>query len=314
MLAALPVRAQQPGRQYRLGVMLPVAGLSAAPHLAALREQLGKQGFVDGRNLALEVRIPDFGPSAAREAARDLVARKADAILCLGTGLTEAALASTSTIPVVFCWVADPLGSGLLKDLARPDRNATGVTNRNFELAAKRVELARELLPSVKRLAMTTAYFDHVLEQAMTHAQKAAELVGIRLVRVEIGGSWAHAVALSKKSGSEAMHVMTPFRFFGAEIAEEEVIRHSIEQRFPAIFSNVESVDAGGLASYATRTAEDVRRAADLVGRVLAGAQPRELPVDQAARFELAVNLKTARAMGLNIPSSVLLRADRVVE
>jgi putative ABC transport system substrate-binding protein len=315
VLAAAPVRAQQPGRTYRIGVLTPVAGLAGAPYLAALREQLGKHGFAEGRNLGIDVRVLDsFGSRAAAAAAQELIARKPDAILSMGTTLTLGALASTSTIPIVFTWVADPLGSGLLKNLARPDRNATGVTNRSFELTAKRVELVRALLPAAKRLAMATNYFDPVLEQAMTHAQRAAEQVGIELVRVEVGASWANGVELSKKAETQAMLALTPFRFFGLSFAEEDVVRQSIEQRFPVTFSNVETVEAGGLASYGTRLTDDVRRAADLLARVLAGEKPQELSVDQAARFELAINVKTARAIGLTVPQSLLVRADRVIE
>jgi putative ABC transport system substrate-binding protein len=315
VLAATGARAQQPGRMYRVGVLTSVAGLAGAPYLSALREQLGKHGFVDGRNLGIDVRVPDsFGSQAAAAAARELIARKPDAILSMGTTLTQGALASTGTIPVVFTWVSDPLGSGLLKDLAKPDRNATGATNRNFELTAKRIELVRALLPVAKRLAMATNYFDPVLEQAMSHAQRAAEQVGIELVRVEVGGSWANGVESSRKAGAQAMLALTPFRFFGLRFAEEDVVRQSIEQRYPVTFSNVETVNVGGLASYATRLTDDIRRAADLLARVLVGVKPQELSVDQAARFELAINLKTARAIGVPIPQSLLLRADRVIE
>jgi len=315
MLAVAGVRAQQLGRTYRIGVLTPVAGLAGAPYLSALREQLGKHGFIDGRNLGIDVRVMDsLGSRAAAAAAQELIARKPDAILAIGTTLTRGALASTSAIPIVFTWVADPLGSGLLKSLARPDRNATGVTNRSFELTGKRVELVRGLLPAAKRLAMATSYYDPVLEQAMTHAQRAAEQVGIELVQVEVGASWANVVELSQKAGAQAMLALTPFRFFGLSFAEEDVVRQSIEQRFPVMFSNVETVEAGGLASYATRLTDDLRRATDLLARVLAGEKPQELSVDQAARFELAINLKTARAIGLPIPQPLLLRADRVIE
>jgi len=314
-LATLPVSGQQAGRSYRVGVLIPVAGLLAAPYIAAARDQLSKQGFVEGRNLQLDVRIPDsFGAQEGMAKTRELAALKPDALLVLGTPLTQAAVSTAEAIPVVFAWVADPVASGILKNLARPERNATGVTNRFFELAAKRVELARELIPSSKRLAMAAGYFDAALETAMQFAQRTADKLALELVRVEVGGSWAHGVELSLKAGAQAMLAMTPFELLGSRFAAEQVITSSIERRFPVIFSNVETVDAGGLASYATRLGDDVRRAADLLARVLNGARPRDLPIDQAARFELAINLRTARAIGLNVPQSLLLRADRVIE
>jgi putative ABC transport system substrate-binding protein len=314
-LAALPLRAQLAARQYRVGMLVPVSGLVAAPYIAAARDQLAKHGFVEGRNLRLDVRIPeDFGAREGIAKTRELIALKPDALLVLGTPLTQAAVSATETVPIVFAWVADPHASGILKDLARPERNATGVTNRFFELAAKRVELARELVPSVKRLAMAANYFESTLETAMRFAQRTADRLELELARVEVGGSWAHGVELSLKSGAQAMLAMTPFEFFGLRFAAEQVIASSVERRFPVIFSNVETVDVGGLASYATRLADDVRRAADVLARILSGERPRDLPVDQAARFELAINLKTAREIGLQVPPSLLVRADRVIE
>lgn len=313
VLAATGVRAQQPRRDHRIGVLLPIAGLAAAPHMSALREQLAKHGFVEGQNLSIDIQIPEFGARPAAVAVRELIDRKPDAMLVLGTQLAQAAVAATDAIPMVFAWVGDPLASGILKDLARPDRNVTGVTSRFFELAAKRVELVRELLPTARRLAMASNYFDSTLETAMQYAQRAAEQLGIELVRVEVGGSWSNGIQASMKTGAQAVLVMTPFAFFGMQLAAEEVVRDSLEHRFPAVFSNVETVDMGGLISYATRLTDDLRRGAALLARLLRGEKPRDLPVDQAARFELAINLKTARAIGLTIPPSLLVRADRVV-
>lgn len=315
MLAAIPLRAQPSGKQYRVGMLIPVSGLAATPYTAAAREQLAKHGFVEGRNLHLDVRIPEaFGAREGIAKTRELIALKPDALLVLGTSLTQAAVSATDAVPIVFAWVADAPASGILKDLARPERNATGVTNRFFELAAKRVELARELVPASRRLAMAANYFESTLEATMQFAQRTADKLGLELVRIEVGGSWAHGVELSLKAGAQAMLAMTPFEFFGLRFAAEQVIASSIERRFPVIFSNVETVDAGGLASYATRLADDVRRAADLLARVLRGEKPGDLPVDQAARFELSINLKTARAIGLQVPPSLLVRADRVIE
>lgn len=152
MLAAVPVRAQRPGRAYRVGVLLATGGQAAEGYLQALRERLSTHGFVDGRNLSL---APFFSTQSLQDA-RDVVAQKPDAILSLGTYLTQAVQAATSSVPTVFCWVADPVHAGLMTNLARPGGNMTGVTSRSFELLAKRLELVRELLPSAKRVAVAS--------------------------------------------------------------------------------------------------------------------------------------------------------------
>jgi putative ABC transport system substrate-binding protein len=188
----------------------------------------------------------------------------------------------------------------------------TGVSIRFFELAAKRLELVRELLPSAKRVAVASGVFDSVLEAAMVFVQRASEQLGLELVRVE--GPLAHAIRASTKTGAHAVSLMAPFAVLGQLSTAAEVVRHSIEQRIPAIFPDVESVELGGLMSYATNLSDDLRRGADLLARVLRGERPGDLPIDQSSRFELAVNLKTARAMSLAIPQSLLVRADRVIE
>lgn len=315
MLAAAPARAQLPGRSYRVGLLPPLSGLGARPYVAALREELAKHGFIEGRNLDIDVQHQTgFGAVPAMAAARDLLALKPDVLLTLGTSLTRAAATATDTVPIVFAWLADPLAFGIVKDLARPGGNVTGVTDRNFELTIKRLELVRELLPSAKRVAMVAGYFDAVLESMMKFAHDAAEKLGFHLVRFEAGTSWAHVPQTAIDAGAQAALVMTPFAYFGLRHAEEEVVRLSIERRFPIVFANVETVATGGLMSYATRLDDNLRRAANLVARVLRGDRPGDLSVDQAAHFELAINLKTARAVGLKIPQSLLARADRVIE
>ena len=315
MLAATLLRAQQPGRQYRVGLLPPLSGLGARPYVSALREQLAKHGFVEGRNLSIDVRHQvSFGAVPAMAAASELLALKPDVLLTLGTPLTRAAATATDAVPIVFAWVADPLAFGIIKELARPGGNVTGVTDRNFELTIKRLELVRELLPSAKRVAMVAGYFDAVLERMMKFAYGAAEKLEFQLVRIEAGTSWANVPQSAIDAGAQAALVMTPFAYFGLRYAEEEIVRHSNERRFPLVFANVETVETGGLVSYATRLDDNLRRAANLVARVLRGDRPADLPVDQAARFELAINLKTARAIGLKIPKSLLVRADRVIE
>ena len=314
MLAAVPVRAQQPRRTYRVGILSPLAGLAAGPYLTAFREQMAKHGLVEGRNLSIDVRSPDLGHVHGVAAAKELLAVKPDALFPCGTPLTKAAQEVTASVPIVFTWVADPVFSGIVKDLSRPGGNTTGVTNRNFEMAGKRLEILRELLPSARRVAMVYGVYDPLLEVALGFAQTAAQTLKLELVRVETGVAWQTAVRSVRQAKADAMVLLTPFAFFGMRLTMEGFVRDAAEQRIPAIYPEIETVEAGGLMSYASNLSDDMRRGADRLVRVLRGEHPGDLAVDQASRFELAINLKTSRAIGLKIPQSLLIRADRVIE
>jgi putative ABC transport system substrate-binding protein len=313
-LAATRGLAQQPGRTYRIGVLIPMVREAGEKYLVVLRDQLAKHGFVEGRNLRIDVQFVAYGTRPNIDAARELLALKPDAILACSTLVAQAAKAATSSVPIVFTWVSDPVVSGIVKDYAKPGGNVTGVSIRFFELAAKRLDLIRELLPSAKRVAVMSGVFDSVLEAAMVYAERAAKQLGFELFRVSTNGAWAEAIRKTANSGAHAALVVTPFAVLGWSPTAEEAVRHTAEQRLPAIFAESESVELGGLMSYATNLSDDLRRGADLLARVLRGERPGDLPIDQSSRFELAVNLNTARAMSLAIPQSLLVRADRVIE
>jgi putative ABC transport system substrate-binding protein len=314
MLAAAGVHAQQAGRHYRVGVVSPGSALRAGRYLTAFREQLAKRGFVEGRNLTIESRTPVGGSESALRAARELVAGKPDALFACTTTMASAAHAATDSIPVVFAWVGDPVRSSIVADYAKPGGNVTGVSNRYFELTAKRLEVVRELLPNAKRVAMLTAFEEAVIEEGMKVAHGAAKSLGIELVYGIAGFDWRSAMDVAVKQGAQAVSLLFSFSAVGMRFTAEQVIELTAERRIPAIFHDSETVELGGLMSYGTNLADDIRRAADLLARVLRGERPGELAVDQSARFELAINLKTARAIGLKIPQSLLVRADRVIE
>jgi putative ABC transport system substrate-binding protein len=306
---ALPALAQTPGRAYRVGAIFGVGGEAMKPYLAALKERLAAHGFAEGRNLRLDARGAIGTFHEDRELALELLAAKPDALLTSLTGVTRAAQAATRSTPIIFVWVADPVAEGFVKSLARPGGNATGVTNRYGELLAKRVELARELLPAAKRIAIGPAVEGDLFFQSLSApARAAAARLGMEIVVIPT--PWS--IEASVKTGAEAIlplfvHALQP-------VSGVDVIRIAAEKGIPVIYSDAAAVEAGGLISYGTNLVDDVRRGADLLTRMLKGAKPGELPVDQAARFELAVNLKTARALGLTISQSILLRADRVIE
>ncbi len=313
-LAATCGFAQQPGRHYRVGVIVPFSAMGGHAFLLALRERLASHGFVEGRNLTLEIRDAGWERSVAEEKARELIAGQPDALFTLSTIIAQGAVAATRSVPVVFAWVGDPVRSKIVKALRAPDGNATGVSNHFFELTSKRFELTRELVPGAKRVAVVAGNFDETLQLAMKIAGPTAERLGLEVVQHSALGNWPGAIQEVSRLGADVALVTTPFSQFGAETFARQTVQEALKQRLPVVYSDVDSVSLGGLASYATNPTEDIRRGADYLARVLKGESPATLPVDQLAKFELALNLKTARAIGFTIPQSILLRADRVIE
>jgi putative ABC transport system substrate-binding protein len=315
LLAAPLAGAQAPARTFRIGMLFPVSAQSASAHLPAFRERMAQHGFVEGRNLTLDFRYPQVGTQLAAAAAKELMDLMPDVLVACTTTVTLGALAATGAVPIVFAWVADPISSGIVKAYARPGGRATGVTNRFYELSTKRLELLREALPNARRVAMLALYFDAALEKYLEAAQGPAKKLGLELVRRQASlGGWPEALKASMSQGADAAMVLTSFGIFGLHRDADETTRAARDLRLPTIYGDAETVERGGLMSYATSPSEDLRRAADLVAKILRGAKPAEIPVDQASRFELVVNRGTAQAMGLPLPQSVLLRADRVIE
>ena len=314
LLAARHAVPQQRGRHYRVAVLVPFGAPNGEQYLLALQERLAMHGFVAGVNLTLERRTAGTDRTLARELVIELIRSKLDAIFSLSTILTLGAQEATKSVPIVFSWVADPVLSGIVKDYHRPGGNTTGVTNRYFEVLVKRLELVRELFPDAKQVVVLAGHFDSTLQTAMRIAQPEADRLGLKLVPREVGSGWARALADVTASGSDVAFVVTPFSMFGLSAEAQETVRTAFDKRIRVVYSDRESVELGGLVSYATNPAEDVRRGADYLVRVLRGESPASLAVDQASRFELALNLKTAKALGLRIPQSLLVRADRVVE
>ena len=314
LLLIVDARAQPPARKYRIGVLWSVPESRSAPYWAALRERLAADRFVEGSNLVIDAVLP-----SAFDQLRMLVVErlplKPDAIFALTTRNTEAALAATRSVPIVFAWVGDPVASGIVKDYARPGGNATGVSNRLLELAVKRLEFLRELLPAAKRVAIAAPMFLPEMQIAATRLREASRKLGFELMEVNAPfDARVSAIQSAIKNGAEGVLPLTVYTTLGEHMTGEQVVRLTVEQRIPAIFAESEMVEAGGLISYGTNLLEDVRRAAEMLARVLRGAKPADIPVDQASRFELAVNLKTARALGIRVPPTILARADRVIE
>jgi ABC-type uncharacterized transport system substrate-binding protein len=312
LLAAPLAVAQQPGRRYRVGAIIGSPAMQF--YVAVLKERLASHGFVEGRNLQIDARGAAGMFHEDRETARELVAAKSDALFTCLTGPTIAARTATKTVPIVFVWVEDPVALGIVKNYARPGGNATGVTTRFGELLVKKLELVRELVPGVQRVAIPGT--DSTSAPWTTPMRKAAADLGIKLLEPEaIGGVDAVGPRLLDQFIRDGAQALVTFHFHALQpVSGAEMIRLAAERRIPAIYSDAAAVQDGGLISLGTNLAEDLKRGADMLAQVLKGAKPAELPVDQASRFELVVNLKTARTLGIKVPQSVLLRADRVIE
>jgi putative ABC transport system substrate-binding protein len=317
LLAASLARAQKPGRSYKVGALLS-GGPGMERYRTALRERLASHGFVEGRNLLIDARGAAGAFHEDRESVRAMVAAKADAIFTCSSRATEAALAATKSVPIVFTWVGDAVGAGIVTSYAKPGGNVTGVTTRFEELTHKRLELAHELLPKAKRIAVVGLEGKGALGEAFAAAapalRKAAANLGVELVEMVTywRGGWDARLDEAMKAGAEAL---VPFAWFAdSPVTGDLVVEFANRHRIPAVFADSDTVERGGLISWGTNPVDDVRRAADLLARVLKGAKPADLPVDQASRFEMVLNLRTAKAIGLTIPQTVLLRADRVIE
>ncbi len=315
-LLASPFATQaQVGRTYRLGVLAPGApSTSVTGLLQQLAADLRELGYVQGRNLVLETRFGEDKAELLLGLARELVQTKPDAIVVIGTLAIEAGKKATNTVPLVFLTNVDPVAAGLVTNLSRPDGNVTGVLIApEGTLAAKKLELLSELVPRTARVGMLIPDDAGVgIKLQVQEAQRAAASMGLQLYVVEVrGGDYTKAFAAISAAQSTAVLVGAHSRFLRDrnKIIELAAIRH-----LPAIYEWPQHVKDGGLMSYGASDSEIYRRVAIYVDRIFKGAAPRELPVEQPAKFRLVINLKTAKSLGITVPQSLLLRADEVIE
>ena len=315
LVAPLATTAQQAARFARIGFL--AGNLAGAPHLvAAFRQGLQDLGYVEGRNIVIEFRDAKGEAERLPALAAELVALKVDVILAAGTQHVLAAQRATKTIPIVFADVADPVSRGFVTSLARPGGNITGLSNLNTDLVGKWLELLKQAVPGVNRVAFLwqPGYLPERAEKDVLHqAQTAAQTLGVRMQLIEVKGrgDLDGAFAEMTRGRIDAVIVWGNILF----IAERKRIAElAAGNRLPSSYSMSEFVDAGGLMSYAPNVADNFRRAASYVDKILKGAKPADLPVEQATKLELTINLKTAKVLGLTIPPSLLQRADRVVE
>ena len=252
------------------------------------------------------------GPAEKFDAlASDLVRSKVDVILAWGTPSVRAAKKATGTIPIVMTAVGDPVGAGLISSLARPGGNITGASNSDVELAPKRLQLLKEVLPKLSRVAVLRNPTNQSSELQFQASQTAAQPMGVELQGVDVQDAkeFEEAFATMAKARAGALSVLADQIFFSPRIAEL-----ALKYRLPTVFARRENAEKGGLLSYGPSQTEQFRFAANYMDKIFKGAKPADLPVERATKFELVVNMKTAKALGITIPPSILVRADRVIE
>ena len=309
--------AQQPKKIWRIGYFAALDPTSDSARSEAIRLALRELGYVEGQNIAIEYRYAQGKVDRAAELVADLVRLKVDIIVVAGGARwIRAAKDGTKTIPIVMVGPgADPVEEGLVESLARPGGNVTGVTLLNRELGGKRLELLKETVPNVARIAVF--YNPTVVPSAFEVKEvlpAAARALGLTLVSWEVPDADAleRVFAALNKERPDALYVpgvgpLTP-------VNAKRIARFALKSRLPSAYTNREGLDAGGLMYYGVDPVNNYRRVATYVDRILKGAKPADLPVEQPTKFELIINLKTAKQIGLTIPQSVLARADRVIK
>ncbi|MFI5326280.1 MAG: ABC transporter substrate-binding protein [Candidatus Rokuibacteriota bacterium] len=307
LAAPLAAEAQPAGKVYRIGFLR--AGEPPKFWIDEFREGLRELGYVEGQNVVIEVRIGSL--DQLPQLAEDLVRSKVDVIVASASSAGMAAKKATTSIPIVFTSLSHPVEIGLIKSLARPGGNITGVTVNAGTTVTKRLELLRELVPRLKQVAILVHPAHPTDPVQRKEMEEAARALGLLLKPAAVRTPEDFEAAFKAVSGAGALlNIDTPlFTTYRTQFVELAA-RH----RLPAIWSNGIIVEAGGLMSYGTYIPALFRRAAIYVDKVLKGARPGDLPVEQPTRFELVINLKTAKALGLTIPQSLLQRADQVIE
>ena len=313
LLRALGAEAQQPGKVYRIGLLQTSS--SEVTFIDAFRQGLRELGYVEGKHFTLEARSGETNRDRLATLAAELVRLKVDIIVVAGGTAIRAVKEATGTIPIVIRAGSDPVKSGLVASLARPGGNITGLASINLGLVGKRLELLLEVVPGIKRVAALSAQPDPARFKATDEYQEmeaAARTVDVKLKILWAPSSTAidNAFSAITKERPEALIVIPSPRYLQDR---ERIVKHAAKNRIPSIYPHSLFVQDGGLISYGADFADEYRRLATYVDKILKGTRPADLPVEQPKKFELIINLKTAKQIGLTIPPNVLARADKVI-
>ena len=299
--------AQPPKKMPVIGVLESGSPVSSSERVEAFRNGLREFGYVEGRNITIEYRYAEGRTERFSAFASDLARLRVKVIVTASTPGVRAAKSASSTIAIVFASINDPVASGLIASLARPGGNITGITNLSPELGGKRLELLKETLPNVIRVA-------HLWnpDSPGSEMQAAVQALGLQLqsLQVRTSSDFANAFEAALRERAQAL-ITSPNPLINTH--HRLIVEFTAKNRLPAIYSNSIFVKAGGLMSYAPDINANFRRAATYVDKILKGAKPGDLPVEQPTKFELVINLKTAKQIGLTIPPNILARADRVI-
>jgi putative tryptophan/tyrosine transport system substrate-binding protein len=306
LASSLTAEAQKAGKVSRIGLLSSASG-GSEPFLQGLREL----GYLEGKNIAIEYRFADGSLDRLPALAAELVRLKVDIVVAVGGPAVHAARKATETIPIVMATAGDPVDQGFVASLARPGGNVTGLSSLTTNLAGKRLELLKEIIPTLSRVGVL--WHPDVLGRSWKESQLAARERGLQLQLLEVHGPKDLDGAF-RAASRERTQALVALRSPAVVVGLKRIAELAITNRLPAIYDDRAFVEADGLMSYGTNQADLHRRAATYVDKILKGSNPADLPVEQATKFELIINIKTAKALGLNIPPALLLRADQIIE
>jgi putative ABC transport system substrate-binding protein len=306
-------QAQQPMKIPHIGVLIGASASAVVARTEAFRQGLRELGHIEGKNIVIEWRYAEGKPARLPALATELVRLKVDVIVTSGGTMTRAAKEATGVIPIVMAQDSDPVASGFIASLAHPGGNITGLSALSPELSGKRLELLKEIVPKLSRVAILGISTSPGYGQSKKETELAARAFGVRLQYLDVLAQKDIEAAFraAGKERADAVLVLPSTVFSSHRL---QIVDLAVKSRLPAIYLMAEWVEDGGLMSYGVSFTDLFRRAAIYVDKILKGAKPSDLPVEQPTKFELVINLKTAKQIGLTIPQSVLYRADRVIK
>jgi putative ABC transport system substrate-binding protein len=308
-----PAEAQQPAKVPRIGFLTSVTSSTISARFEAFRQGLRELGYVEGKNIFIEWRFAEGKSDRLPSLAAELVRLKVDVIVSAGPPPTRSAKQATATIPIVMAFDDDPVGNGFVASLARPGGNITGLSTLAPEISGKQLELLKEIAPKLSRVAVLGNATFPGSPQALREINLAADALGVQLQYLEVGAPKDIETAFQAASKERANAVLV----VSAAVLisqRKQIVDLAIKSRLPAIYNRPEYVEDGGLVFYGVSYTDLYRRAATYVDKILKGAKPADLPVEQPMKFEFIINLKTAKQIGLTIPPNVLARADKVLK
>jgi putative tryptophan/tyrosine transport system substrate-binding protein len=313
LASPLVAEAQRARKLYRIGMLEVVPAASNAANLRAFRQALGELGYVEGQNLVVVYRSTNGHGDRFPDLAMELVRLGVDVIVTRGTPAALASMRATRTIPIVMASSGDPVATGIVASLARPGGNVTGLSALATDVLGKQLEILREMVPTLARVAFLFNMSNPVLQAQWTEAERAASSMRLQPQLLDVRTARELDPALDTAIRQRAHAVVVGIDAL-TQANRGQIVEALTRRRLPAISREREFVDAGGLISYGVHYANSYRRAAVYVDKILKGANPGDLPIEQPTTLELAVNLRTAKALGLTIPSSVLVQADEIIQ